>query len=77
MNYSNKLKQKKSTNGIQFKVRLKKKSKQQKGKYNNTTKNIVERTGKVRICKTRNNVGRNIIFFRNKHVVTKQNNVPQ
>ena len=77
MNYSNKLKQKKSTNGIQFKVRLKKKSKQQKEKYNNTTKNIVERTGKVRIGKTTNNVGSNIIVFRNKHVVTKQNNVPQ
>ena len=27
--------------------------------------------------KKTNNVGRNIIFFRNKHVATKQDNVPQ
>ena len=39
--------------------------------------NIVERTGTVRNSKTTNNVGRNIIFFRNKNLATKQDNVPQ
>ena len=39
--------------------------------------NIVERIGIVRNSKKTNNVGRNIIVFRNKHVATKQDNVPQ
>ena len=39
--------------------------------------NIVERTGTVRNSKKTNNVGRNVIFFRNKHVATKQDNIPQ
>ena len=76
MNQSNKLK-KKSTNGIQFTVRLKKKEYAIERKIFTQQNHIVKRIGKVRIGKTTNNVGSNINLFRNKHVATKQNNVPQ
>ena len=71
-------KKKINTNGIQFKLRLKKKEFEIERKILKKKKtNIVERIGIVRNSKKTNNVGSNKNLFRNKHVATKKDNVPQ